>query len=210
MRIPLFPLRLVVFPDEKLNLHIFDPKYLSMVEDCIRSGNTFGIPAFIDESMMRVGTEMKVLEVVNEYDSGERDIKTIAVGLFEIDSIQDKATKFNCDVGKINPYFLINDQDDFEVHKLVEKVNILFRSLKVKELNVSEILKPVSFSLGHVLGLSLKQEYDLICLKKESERIGYLIEYIDGIMPEEKVREIIMRKINLNGHFKNVIPPRLE
>ena len=85
MRIPLFPLRLVVFPDEKLNLHIFDPKYLSMVEDCIRSGNTFGIPAFIDESMMRVGTEMKVLEVVNEYDSGERDIKTIAVGLFEID-----------------------------------------------------------------------------------------------------------------------------
>ena len=207
MRIPLFPLRLVVFPDEKLNLHIFDPKYLSMVEDCILSGNTFGIPAFIDESMMRVGTEMKVLEIVNEYDSGERDIKTVAVGLFEIDSIQDKATKFNCDVGQINPYFLINDQDDFEVHKLVEKVNILFRSLKVKELNVSEILKPVSFSLGHVLGLSLKQEYDLICLKKESERIGYLIEYIDGIMPEEKVREIIMRKVNLNGHFKNVIPP---
>ena len=210
MRIPLFPLRLVVFPDEKLNLHIFDPKYLSMVEDCILSGNTFGIPAFIDESMMRVGTEMKVLEIVNEYDSGERDIKTVAVGLFEIDSIQDKATKFNCDVGQINPYFLINDQDDFEVHKLVEKVNILFRSLKVKELNVSEILKPVSFSLGHVIGLSLNQEYDLICLKKESERIGYLIEYIDGIMPEEKVREIIMRKVNLNGHFKNVIPPRLE
>ena len=68
--------------------------------------------------------------------------------------------------GRLILIFLINDQDDFEVHKLVEKVNILFRSLKVKELNISEILKPVSFSLGHVLGLSLKQEYDLICLKE--------------------------------------------
>ena len=90
---------------------------------------------------------------------------------------------------------------------LIEKVNVLFRSLKVKELVLSEILKPVSFSLGHVLGLTLKQEYELLCFKKESDRINYLLEYIDGIMPEEKVREIIMRKINLNGHFKNVIPP---
>ena len=207
MRLPLFPLRLVVFPEEKLNLHIFDPKYLSMIDGCIRNGDTFGIPAFIDNTMMRVGTEMKVLEVVNEYDSGERDIKTIAVGLFEIDSIQEKETKFDCEVGSINPYFLINDQDDLEIHKLLDKVNVLFKSLNVKEVVFSEIIRPVSFSLGHVLGLTLKQEYELICLKKESDRIKYLMSYVDGIMPEEKVREIIMRKINLNGHFKNVIPP---
>ena len=207
MRLPLFPLRLVVFPEEKLNLHIFDPKYLSMIDSCIRNGDTFGIPAFIDNTMMRVGTEMKVLEVVNEYDSGERDIKTIAVGLFEIDSIQEKETKFDCEVGSINPYFLINDQDDLEIHKLLDKVNVIFKSLSVKEVVFSEIIRPVSFSLGHVLGLTLKQEYELICLKKESDRIKYLMSYVDGIMPEEKVREIIMRKINLNGHFKNVIPP---
>lgn len=207
MRLPLFPLRLVVFPEEKLNLHIFDPKYLSMIDDCIRNGDTFGIPAFIDNTMMRVGTEMKVLEVVNEYDSGERDIKTVAVGLFEIDSIHEKETKYDCEVGSINPYFLINDQDDLEIHRLLDKVNVLFRSLNVKEVVFSEIVRPVSFSLGHVLGLTLKQEYELICLKKESERIEYLLNYVDSIMPEEKVREIIMRKINLNGHFKNVIPP---
>jgi ATP-dependent Lon protease len=207
MRIPLFPLRLVVFPDEKLNLHIFDPKYLTMIDDCIRNGETFGIPAYIDNTVMKVGTEMKVLEVVNEYESGERDIKTVAVGLFEIDSIHDKATKFNCEIGKINPYFLINDQDDMEVRRLVDKVNVLFRSLNVKEVIASQIMKPVSFSLGHVLGLSLKQEYELLCYKKESDRIKYLTQYIDGIMPEEKVKEIIMRKINLNGHFKNAMPP---
>ena len=165
------------------------------------------IPAFIDDTVMRVGTEMKVLEIVNEYDSGERDIKTVAVGLFEIDSIQEKETKFDCEVGSINPYFLINDQDDLEIHKLLDKVNVLFKSLNVKEVVFSEIIRPVSFSLGHVLGLSLKQEYELICLKKESERIEYLMKYVDSIMPEEKVKEIIMRKINLNGHFKNAIPP---
>ena len=207
MRIPLFPLRLVVFPEEKLNLHIFDPKYLNMISDCLEQGTTFGIPAFIDDTVMRVGTEMKVLEIVNEYDSGERDIKTVAVGLFEINEIQENKSKILYDVGQINPYFLINDQDERDAKMLIEKVNTLFNSLNVKNLEYGTLMKPITFSLGHILGLSLKQEYELICLKKESERISYLARYIDGVMPEEKVREIIMRKINLNGHYKNVLPP---
>lgn len=207
MRIPLFPLRLVVFPEEKLNLHIFDPKYLNMVSDCIERGSTFGIPAFIDDTVMRVGTEMKVLEIVNEYDSGERDIKTVAVGLFEINEIQENKSKILYDVGRINPYFLINDQDEQDARMLIDKVNTLFGTLNVKHLEYGTLLKPITFSLGHILGLSLKQEYELICLKKESERISYLADYIDGVMPEEKVREIILRKINLNGHYKNTLPP---
>ena len=207
MRLPLFPLRLVVFPEEKLNLHIFDPKYLNMISDCLEQGTTFGIPAFIDDTVMRVGTEMKVLEIVNEFDSGERDIKTVAVGLFEINEIQENKSKILYDVGQINPYFLINDQDERDAKMLIEKVNTLFNSLNVKNLEYGTLMKPITFSLGHILGLSLKQEYELICLKKESERISYLARYIDGVMPEEKVREIIMRKINLNGHYKNVLPP---
>ena len=155
MRIPLFPLRLVVFPEEKLNLHIFDPKYLNMISDCLEQGTTFGIPAFIDDTVMRVGTEMKVLEIVNEYDSGERDIKTVAVGLFEINEIQENKSKILYDVGQINPYFLINDQDERDAKMLIEKVNTLFSSLNVKNLEYGTLMKPITFSLGHILGLSL-------------------------------------------------------
>ncbi len=207
MQIPLFPLRLVVFPEEKLNLHIFEPRYLNMIQDCIESGQSFGIPSFIENKVMPVGAEMRVVELVKTYENGEFDIKTQAIGLFEIDAITMYDSQVRCDVGDIQPYFIDMDQEEQEVIDLIHKVNILFKSLSVKQIEYSGILKPISFELGHLLGLSLKQEYELLCLKKESARIKYLSQYVEGITPEEKVKEVVMRKINLNGHFKNVIPP---
>ncbi len=207
MQIPLFPLRLVVFPEEKLNLHIFEPRYLNMIQDCIESGQSFGIPSFIENKVMPVGAEMRVVELVKTYENGEFDIKTQSVGLFEIEAITKYDNQVKCDVGDIRPYFIDMDQEEQEVIDLIHKVNILFKSLSVKQIEYSGILKPISFELGHLLGLSLKQEYELLCLKKESARIKYLSQYVEGITPEEKVKEVVMRKINLNGHFKNVIPP---
>ena len=207
MQIPLFPLRLVVFPEEKLNLHIFEPRYLNMIRDCIESGQSFGIPSFIENKVMPVGAEMRVVELVKTYENGEFDIKTQSVGLFEIEAITKYDNQVKCDVGDIRPYFIDMDQEEQEVIDLIHKVNILFKSLSVKQIEYSGILKPISFELGHLLGLSLKQEYELLCLKKESARIKYLSQYVEGITPEEKVKEVVMRKINLNGHFKNVIPP---
>lgn len=207
MQIPLFPLRLVVFPEEKLNLHIFEPRYLNMIQDCMESGQSFGIPSFIENKVMPVGAEMRVVELVKTYENGEFDIKTQSVGLFEIEAITKYDNQVKCDVGDIRPYFIDMDQEEQEVIDLIHKVNILFKSLSVKQIEYSGILKPISFALGHLLGLSLKQEYELLCLKKESARIKYLSQYVEGITPEEKVKEVVMRKINLNGHFKNVIPP---
>ena len=41
--IPLFPLGTVLFPDGVLPLRIFEPRYLSMVGQCMRQGNGFGV-----------------------------------------------------------------------------------------------------------------------------------------------------------------------
>lgn len=42
-RIPLFPLNSVLFPGGILPLKIFEPRYLSMVSECMRSDSGFGI-----------------------------------------------------------------------------------------------------------------------------------------------------------------------
>jgi ATP-dependent Lon protease len=53
--LPLFPLNLVVFPHEKLNLHIFEPRYRQLVRDCLEQNLTFGIPPFLDNYPQRAG-----------------------------------------------------------------------------------------------------------------------------------------------------------
>jgi Lon protease-like protein len=41
--IPLFPLHTVLFPGMPLQLHIFEPRYRSMVRDCVEGGQMFGV-----------------------------------------------------------------------------------------------------------------------------------------------------------------------
>jgi Lon protease-like protein len=41
--LPLFPLNVVLFPQMTLPLRIFEPRYLQMVEDCMREDATFGV-----------------------------------------------------------------------------------------------------------------------------------------------------------------------
>ena len=41
--LPLFPLNIVVFPGEKLNLHIFEPRYKKLILDCLANDGLSGI-----------------------------------------------------------------------------------------------------------------------------------------------------------------------
>ena len=43
VRLPLFPLQIVVFPGEEVPLHIFEPRYRQLVQDMTESGEPFGI-----------------------------------------------------------------------------------------------------------------------------------------------------------------------
>ena len=43
VEIPLFPLNTVLFPGGRLPLRIFEPRYLSMIGECMRAGKGFGV-----------------------------------------------------------------------------------------------------------------------------------------------------------------------
>ena len=71
--LPLFPLKLVAFPGEQLNLHIFEPRYKQLFRECEENQITFGIPAFIDNKIMDIGTELK-LEKKSLFDPLQKEV----------------------------------------------------------------------------------------------------------------------------------------
>lgn len=68
-KLPLFPLKLVAFPGEQLNLHIFEPRYKQLIKDIETSKGTFGIAVYLDK-LMPFGTEVELEEVSKVYDDG--------------------------------------------------------------------------------------------------------------------------------------------
>src|SRR4051812_32916205 len=82
--IPIFPLSIVVYPGEHLNLHIFEPKYIQLINECYSEKKSFGIPAVIDKRLQDYGTVMKITEITNVMDNGEMDIRSEGNEVFRV------------------------------------------------------------------------------------------------------------------------------
>ena len=95
--IPIFPLDIVVYPGEPLNLHIFEPRYKQLIKDCTQDKKHFGIPSALNKKIEELGTLMEIIEIVKEYENGEMDIKTKGISVFRIlEVIKEIPDKLYC------------------------------------------------------------------------------------------------------------------
>ena len=67
--LPLFPLGTVLFPEGRLGLRIFEPRYLDMVSECLRADGGFGICLIRDGQEVgavaqpyEIGTEARIVD----------------------------------------------------------------------------------------------------------------------------------------------------
>jgi len=82
--IPIFPLSIVVYPHEDLNLHIFEPRYKQLITDCFEKKKPFGIPVVINDKVSEMGTLIEITEITKTYKTGEMDIKTKGKKVFRV------------------------------------------------------------------------------------------------------------------------------
>ena len=206
--LPLFPLQLVVFPGEDLNLHIFEPRYRQLIKECEDKGITFGIPAYIDGKLMTIGTEVQLLSIEKLYPNGEMDIKTRGVGLFSINEFFRTAPKklyAAADIGRL-PHDTAGDVV-MNTH-ILELLEELFSLMKIDKPIPSGPNDFVSYDLAHHVGFSLEQEYQFLCVTDERSRQEFMRMHLEKLIPIVKEMENLRKRAEMNGHFKNIIPPK--
>lgn len=203
----LFPLNLVVFPGEKLNLHIFEPRYRQLVRDCIESNITFGIPPYLNEGVSILGTEMKLLSVEKSYDSGELDIKTKALGIFRIRDFHRQAPGKLYASGQIEDIPDDPQADEALKVRITDYVRQLYDALGLRKLFLDLAPDYKIYDVAHHLGFSTEQEYRLLEATSELERQEIVVEHLETILPIVLETERLKDRARLNGHFKNLTPP---
>jgi Lon protease-like protein len=195
----------VVYPGEKLNLHIFEPRYKQLIQECFNEGKGFGIPTVINKKLGEMGTLVKVTDVVKVSENGEMDISARGLSVFRIleviKSVPDKLYS-----GAIVNY--PENGDDYGKRELMQKVVNAIRELH-RLLHVSkDFSKPdgelKAYDIAHHAGLSLKEEYELLHLFREEQRQEYLKRHLSKVLPVIAEMEILKEKVKLNGHFKNL------
>ncbi len=73
---PLFPLGLVALPGEAIPLHIFEDRYKTMMDECLREDTEFGIVWLSDEGLREVGCACKIERVLERMDDGRMNLLT--------------------------------------------------------------------------------------------------------------------------------------
>jgi len=202
--VPIFPLSIVVYPGEDLNLHIFEPKYKQLIGECFEQKKPFGVPVVIDNKVNELGTLIEIVEISKTHSTGEMDIKTKGQKIFRVLEIIDEVPG-KLYSGAIVSYFSDNDQGKkILMAKVVAAIKELHKLLKVnKPFHKQEELLN-SYDVAHHAGLTLKEEYELLSLTSELHRQEYLKRHLAKVLPVVAEMELLKEKIKLNGHFKNI------
>ncbi|MBW7890616.1 MAG: LON peptidase substrate-binding domain-containing protein [Chitinophagaceae bacterium] len=200
--IHIFPLTIVVFPGEDVNLHIFEPRYKQLIKECFSDAKPFGIPPVIKERMGEIGTKVKVQEIVKVYDTGEMDIRVRGLTAFRILEVIKRIPE------KLYSGAIVNypEADDGGSLKLMKDVLTSLREmhslLKINKRFKQEDHHLTSFDIAHHAGLSLEQELELLGLTRELHRQEYLKRHLRSLISTIKETEALKERVKLNGHFK--------
>lgn len=202
--LPLFPLNLVAYPGEKVNLHIFEPRYKQLVRECIERENTFGIPAFINNSLPGYGTEMKIVELAREFDDGRMDIRTEGARVFRLLDFENPMPDKLYAGG--HAHFYPHTSDTSVSPELILAIEKLYELFKTEVRFDPDISQPYSYQIGHHVGLPIEGEYKLLTLKSEAERQEFLLEHLHQVLPVVENMERTKARIQMNGDFREFGP----
>lgn len=202
--IPIFPLSIIVYPGEELNLHIFEPRYRQLILDSQLQKKPFGIPVVLNDTVSELGTIVEIVEISKTYDNGKMDIKTRGVKIFRIlEIIKQVPDKLYS--GAIVNYPVNSDFGNAELmKKVIQGINALHKLLNLGKEFGKKQEELISYDVAHHAALTPAEEYELLSLFTELQRQEYLKRHLTTLLPIVSEMELLKEKVKLNGHFKNL------
>mgnify|MGYP006442996501 CR=1 FL=1 len=98
MRIPIFPLGLVLMPRMPLPLHIFEERYRLMVQYCLQEEQPFAVVLNTGTTIQSVGCLASIDNVINRYDDGRLDILTVGTERIRVQEMHEDNAYLEADV----------------------------------------------------------------------------------------------------------------
>jgi len=202
--IPIFPLQIVVFPGEKLNLHIFEERYIQLVNECHAEEKAFGIPTVINDKVSEMGTLVKIKTIEQQYPDGRMDIKTEGSSIVRIlESIQDIPDKLY-QGAIVKHQENINDGRGSKMLLILKQLREFHELLNIEKEYTNSEGELTLYDFAHHIGFNIEQEYEFLKLDREAQRQEYILRHFEHVLPTVRELKKLRERIQLNGHFKKL------
>lgn len=205
--VPILPLTTVVFPGENLNLRLSGKAAIQLINDCLAQQKPFGIVLKQNEVNFPVnfGTDCRVVELVKTLKNGSIYVRIIGQKVFRILESGQAIPKKEYE-GAIVEY---PHHPEVRVHSkteslIVSEVKRLYKLLHLEKKFPDKAGNWQSFDFAHKIGFSLQQEYELLTIHSEIQRMEYIRRHLNAMNPVVLELEAMKKRIQMNGHFRNL------
>lgn len=188
-KLALFPLQLVLFPGLSLDLQIFEQRYIRLVSESLKTGNSFGIVPVTEDSeeegatsFFANGTSVQITDW-DQLDNGLLGVSVEGQRRFEV--VSTEVDYDNLIWAEVN---WLETEPDVELAEdylgLQELLTDLAKHpgaatfrLNPDTRNASEL----GFQLAQVLPLDDEQKLELLCMHNPIERLELLSDLVENL-----------------------------
>ena len=199
--IPLFPLEVVLFPGQRLPLHIFEERYKTMIGEAVQAGTEFGIVLAKENAIVNVGCTAQVTDVTRKYDDGRMDILTVGRRRFEVLFV-DEEREF---LRAAAQFFQDEDvaASDLLASRVAElETQVLTLVPQDEAAAAAAPDSPLSYRVAAPLPLELDFKQTLLVLRTENERLERVCQYLQQLLPRLRLAAHTRAKSGGNGHCR--------
>lgn len=179
--VPLFPLDIVLLPGVPLPLHVFEPRYKEMIEECLEEKKPFGVVRASSEGVAEIGCTAEIVEVTKKYDDGRMDILTRGVNRFEVIQVNDERSFLQAEIA------VVDDEPGRPAAQMVkEAVRLHAEIVKLAGTEAEgpeESADNLSFLLAGSLPLDLDFKQKLLSTLSEAKRLEAVVGYLEAVLP---------------------------
>ena len=198
--LPLFPLDLVLLPGVPLPLHIFEPRYKAMINECLEQKRVFGMIRSKEEKLATIGCTAEIINVLKKYADGRMNILAEGKRRFEVLQVNQDRPFLQADV-----FYLDDDENDSATADDVKKAIALHEKIMaLAGAQPDQIEEAETKQLAYRLAGSLPFDPDfqqaLLEMNSEADRTRALISFFEQILPALHRNATAKKKAGGNGH----------
>jgi Lon protease-like protein len=194
---PLFPLGLVLLPQELVPLHIFEERYKVMIGRCLENDGEFGIVWLSDDGLRDVGCTARITRVIERFDDGRLNILVEGAQPFRL---LRRIDELPFPAGDVE---LLEDFDPSADPELVERAHTRYAELVEKATeekpDLDEIASLDAYGMAATVEHPPEAKQALLELRAENDRLRMVDEMFRTAMKRVAYAEEAAERAQTNG-----------
>jgi Lon protease-like protein len=197
---PLFPLGIVALPGELVPLHIFEERFKTMMNQCLREESEFGIVWLSDDGLREIGCACEIDRVLERMDDGRMNL--IARGTRPL-RVVERQGHLAYPAGVVE---FIKDREEVPDPAVLEAAHEAYAELvrlaTDRDPEADELADMTAYAMAATVDFGLAAKQGLLDLRSETARLRLVTRLFRAAVKRLEFVERAQERARSNGKVK--------